>query len=133
MLNEYDNDALLIATRAELERITIDQVMKDKDLTDSDSGLTQLVDKINALTPQAPPQFRSDEHKKRFLRKAVHTQSWTETPISQMTTLRFTFNRIFTALREQIQLEEEKKTISCNLSSSVAGKFYEQYGVPPHR
>lgn len=49
--------------------------MKENDLTDANSGLTHLVDKFNALTPHTPAEIRSDEHKKRFLRNAVLTQS----------------------------------------------------------
>lgn len=58
MLNEYDNDASQLAAKAEMECITMDEMMKEKDITDSDSGLTHLLDKINVLTSQAPPHFR---------------------------------------------------------------------------
>lgn len=123
-LKEYDNHVRQLAAQAELEYITIDQVMKERELTDLDSGLTKPVDKINALSHQAPPQFRSDEQKKRFLHKAVLLQSWAETFILQMTTTWVAFNRLVTALREPIQLEDERKTLSVNVSCTATGTLY---------
>lgn len=73
MLKKYEADADLLDTQAELEGITTNQVMKEKDVTDSGSSLTHLVDKINIRTPHALPHFRSDEHKKRFLCNALLT------------------------------------------------------------
>lgn len=42
-----------------------------------------------------------------------------------MTTARFTFNRFVTALREQIQLEEER----CASMPGATGTYFGQYGV----
>ena len=102
VLDEYDNDARQLAAQSELERFTFDQAMEEVDSKSLDAGLSCLVDKINVLTPQASPEFRSEEHKEIFLRKAVLHATWASTPIAQMTTARFTFNRFVTALREQI-------------------------------
>ena len=99
--------------------------MLEGDSKSLDAGLTYLVDKINVLTPQASLEFRSEEHKKRFLRKAVLHANWALTPITQMTTARFTFNRVVTALREQIQTTEERRATMSN----TTGTFFGQYGV----
>ena len=127
LLDEYENDARQLAAQSELERLTFDQAMMDGDAKSLDAGLTFLVDKINVLTPQASPEFRSEEHKKRFLRKAVLHAKWASTPIAQMTTARFSFNRFVTALREQIQFEEERRTSM----PSATGTYFGKYAVHP--
>jgi len=50
--------------------------MSDKEITDLDTVLTTLVEKINVFTPQCPAHFRSDEKKLRFLRNAVIREEW---------------------------------------------------------
>jgi len=126
MVEEYDSDARQLAVHSELDRITLARVMSDNDIADLDTGLTTLVEKINVLTPQCPAHFRSDENKLRFLRNAVIRQEWAQPAISQITTARFSYNALVTALREQLQLSEEKKEL-LNPSRTM----YQQYGRNP--
>jgi len=126
MVKEFDSDARQLAVHSELDRITLERVMAEAEITDTDSGLTALVEKINILTPQCPPNFRSEDNKTRFLRNAFLRHGWAEPAISQITTARFTYNAFVTALREQLQLSEEKKAL---LSTSKT--FFQRYGRNP--
>lgn len=126
MVDEYDSDARQLAVHSELDRLSLDRVMKDQQIVDLDAGLTLLVDRINVLTPQCPPNFRSDGNKVRFLRNSVLRQEWAQPAISQITTSRFNYNGLVTALREQLQLSEEKKELS-----GPSDTFYQQYGRNP--
>jgi len=111
MVEEYDSDARQLAVHSELDRITLARVMSDDDINDLDTGLTTVVEKINVLTPQCPAHFRANENKLRFLRNAVIREEWAQPAISQITTARFSYNALVTALREQLQLCEEKKEL----------------------
>lgn len=75
ILGEYDNDARQLAAQSELERLTFEQAMLEVDSNSLDCGLTFLVDKINVLTPQAPPEFRLDDHKKGSSERQFSTPS----------------------------------------------------------
>jgi len=86
------------------------------------------VEKINSLAPQCPTGFRSDENKLRFLRNAVLTEPWASQAISQITTSRFTYNGLATALREQLQLSEEKKALA-----GPSRTMFQQYGRNPQQ
>lgn len=72
--------------------------MRNSEIIDTEKRLTTLVENINVLTPQDPPGFRSDDNKKRILSKVVLSVLWAYTPISQMITAKFTFNRFVTAV-----------------------------------
>ena len=127
MIKEYDNDPRQLAVQSELENITLEKVMKEDEITDFGRGLKRLVDKINNLNPQCPEEFRTEKHKIIFLRSAVMKQDWAKNAISQITTSKYSFNRFVTALREQLQLAEERGDLS--KESSVTGTHH-QYPVP---
>lgn len=127
LLDEYDNDARQLAAQSEIERLAFDQSMLEEDSQSLDAGLRYLVDNINVLTPRSSPKFRSDEHKKRFFRKAVLHAKWASTLVGQMTTSRFVFKILVTALREQIQIEEERHSPM----QIVTGAYLRQYRVHP--
>lgn len=67
MIENYDSDTHQLSTQAQLERITIEQVMRYGEITELDKRITTLMDKINVLTPHAPPIFRSDEKNRGFV------------------------------------------------------------------
>ena len=64
----------------------------------------------------------------RFLRSAVLDREWAQSPVSNITTARYTFNSFVTALREQLQLQAEKR--SCG---SIAHTMYQRYGRAPDK
>ena len=71
MIHEYDSDARRLAVQSELEMMTLSRVMLNHDITDEGDALNKIVYRINILTPQCPPEFRSESNKIRFLRSAV--------------------------------------------------------------
>ena len=74
LMDDYGNDARQLAAQSELERLTFDQAMLEGDLKSLDADFTYLVDKINVLTPQACPEFRSEEHKTDSFARPYFTQ-----------------------------------------------------------
>lgn len=58
-VEDYDSAAHQFAAQGQLERIAIEQVMRDEGTTDWDKGLITLVDRTNVLTPHAPQGFSS--------------------------------------------------------------------------
>lgn len=126
-LDGYDSDALQLAAKSELQGFTFDQAMLEVGSNSLNNRLTYLVDKINVLTAQPSPEFRSEEHKRMFLRRAVLHATWAPKAIAQMTTTRFTLTIFVTALREQIQLEEERR-----MPMPIATRtYFGQYGFHP--
>lgn len=105
--------------------------MKDDEICEMSKGLTFLVDHINTLTPQCPANFRHDSNKFRFLRAAVVGQPWASRAVSQITNAKFNFKALVTALREGLQLHEEKKT-HAPTDTSTFSTMSQQYGRPTH-
>lgn len=130
MVREYDSDARRLAIQSELEILTMEKFMRDREITDDATGLAKIVEHINVLTPQGPPNFRSENNKIRYLRHAVLTKPWAERAIGNITTAKYSFNSFVTALREQLQLEVEKGLRASDPSSTT---FYQRYGRHPRR
>ena len=88
MLKEYDNDARQVQVKGKLDSIRLKSFMIENEISDQAEGLTNLVEKIEKLSPQTHPDFRTDRHKIDYLRKAVaEFQSWSKTPIENLTQL----------------------------------------------
>lgn len=77
--------------------------MREEEIANLNVGLDRLLTRVNHLTPQCPEQFKSEKHKIRYLRAAIMMQKWAEPALSQITTAKFTYNRVVTALLEQLQ------------------------------
>lgn len=58
------------------------------------------------------------------------SHAWAQVPISNITTSKFTFNGLVTALREQLQLNEEKKSRD---PKPVEPTLYQRYGRDPEK
>ena len=126
MIDEYDSDARRLAVQSELEMLTLHRLMVEKGISDEGVGLSKLVERINVLTPQCPPNFRSESNKIRYLRSAVLDRDWAQTPVSNITTAQYSFNSLVTALREQLQLQAEKKSRNPQVAT-----LYQRYGRAP--
>ncbi len=96
MKAEYDSDSHQFQIYHELESLRLSSFMRRKEITDDSVGLPEVVDKINHLTPKCPPNFCKEENKTRFLRNAVRDAPWAFTPISQLPTMKFSFNDFVT-------------------------------------
>lgn len=104
MLQEYVSDACQLQVKGTLETLRPRTFMTDKNINDVSEGRTKIVEHINAMTPQCPPDFRSDTHKIDYLRRAVtEFQSWSRFPIQNIISQRQFFNRFVTTLHESIQ------------------------------
>lgn len=89
MLQEYVSDACQLQVKGTLETLCLRTFMADKNINDVSEGRTKIVEHINAMTPQCPPDFRSDTHKIDYLRRAVtEFQSWSRLPIQNITSQR---------------------------------------------
>lgn len=97
--------------------------MADQNISDDAAGLAKLVKHVNFLTPLCPPNFQSDSNKICFSRHAVLEKSWAERATSNITTTNFTFSTFVTALREQLQLQREKKEQSSTFQLHFARKM----------
>lgn len=85
MLQEYVSDACQLQVKGTLETLRPRTFMTDKNINDVSEGRTKIVEHINAMTPQCPPDFRSDTHKIDYLRRAVtEFQSWSRFPIQNI-------------------------------------------------
>lgn len=119
MLSEYASDARQLQVKGTLEAFRLRSFMKEKDITDITEGLTKLVDHINELTSQCPVDFRSDDHKVDYLRKAVtEYQSWFRIPIQNITSQCYSFTKLVTTLHESIQNLRQIRLLMGESSSS---------------
>ena len=109
--------------------MTLSRVMQTHEITDKGDSQKKLVNRINILTPQCPPGFRSESNKIRFLRSAVLDRAWDQTPVSNIITAKYTFNSFVTVLREQLQLQAEKKI----RGSEAKPTYYTRYARNPGR
>ena len=104
MTKEYVSDARQLQVKATLEILPLRSFMQDEDISDVSSGLSKLFEHINELSPQCPPDFRSDAHKVDYLRKAVSEyQNCSRIPIADITSQRYSDNSFVTTLHESIQ------------------------------
>lgn len=107
MRRHYNSESKKLQLQSEMDSLDLTTFMHKHQLVDFGTGLTKLVDYINALAPQLPTGFGDDPHKTRYLRRAVMSLDWAQQPISQVTTARYTFVQFITALQESLQLQEE--------------------------
>ena len=134
MINEYDSDARRLQVQSELENLRLADLMAEKSITDQSAGLTELVDKINSMVPQCPPEFRSEQNKIRFLRGSVLGMPWASNPIAQITTAKYSFNGFVTALRESLQLMREQVRIKPMPSRAFSNEvLFQRYGRDPRQ
>lgn len=126
MLREYNSDDCHLGIQSELEILTIEQFMVDHNITDVAVKLTKIFKHIKTLTPQCPPNFRTEINQIRFLRHAVLMQSWATKVVATITSTKYAT----TALREQLQLEVEKKSRGSHL---VPSSLYQRIGCTPQR
>ena len=107
MRRRYESDTRQLQLQSEMDSLSLPSFMHKRRITEITSGLAMLVDYINALAPQLPRGFGDDAHKTRYLLRAVMSYDWAQQPISQLTTSRYTFVQLITALNESLQLLDE--------------------------
>ena len=64
--------------------------------------LTKIVNHINALASQLPTGFGDDTHKMSYLRHVVVEHIFARQPITQITSARYNFKQLPTALKESL-------------------------------
>lgn len=88
----------------------IKQFMADQNIIDDAVGLKEIAEHINNLTPQCPPSFRTETHEIKFIPNVVLVQPCAENAVGNIKPSKYNFKATVTALREQLQLEIEKKS-----------------------
>lgn len=83
--------------------------MKEKGISDEHKVLKQLVNVIQKLTSQCPPEFRSEVHKIRHLSSAVLNTVWSEALRANIVQIKYSLNKFVTAFHVQIDLLNEKR------------------------
>ena len=107
MRRHYNSETRKLQNQSEMDSLNLTAFMNKHQITDLGEGLTKIVNHINALAPQLPTGFGDDAHKTRYLRRAVLGQPFAQQPISQITSARYSFTQLTTALKENLQLREE--------------------------
>lgn len=74
--------------------------MYRKQITDHANGLSQFIDRINALALQLHIDFGVDYHKTRYLRCTVVKFDWAQLPW-------YTFSQFIISLQESLRIKEE--------------------------
>ena len=108
MQRRYSSDTRKVQIQSEMDSLDLRAFMEKNQITDYAYGLSKLIDHIYALSPQLPQGFNDDAHKTRYLRRAVMSQDWAQTAISHIATSKYSLIQFVTALRENIQLQEER-------------------------
>lgn len=104
MLKECVSNARQMQVKRTLEVLRLRSIERDKDIDDVAEGLTKIVEHIHELSPQCPPDFRSDVYKIDYLRKAfTEFQEWSRIPIQNITSQGYSFNAFVIALHESVQ------------------------------
>lgn len=71
MLKDYVSDAKQMLFEVTLETLRLRSLMKEKKIDHMSEGLTKIVEHMNGLSLQCPPDFSSDAHKIGYHRKEV--------------------------------------------------------------
>lgn len=125
MQRSYNSETRKLQLQPEMDSMELSSFMHKHKLSNFAEGLAKLLDCIDVLAPQLPKGFGDDQHKARYLRRAVMRYDWAQQPISQLTTARYTFTQFITALNESLQLQEEISR------AKLPEMHYGQYIVDP--
>ena len=106
MRRHYNSDTRKLHLQSEMYSIKLASFMDKNHITGHPTGLSRLIDRINAVAPQSLMNFWDDGHKSRYLIRAVMRFDWAQQPIAQRSTARYTFSQFITSLRESLQLKE---------------------------
>ena len=108
MRDEFESDARRLHVNMALRGLKVERVMSENEnVVDGSDALNWLVKCINNLKPQFPEGFRSQDNKIQFLRHADIGIEWASQAISQITTSKYSFKGVISALREGLQYGEE--------------------------
>ena len=130
MMREFNSISRQLQLYGKLSTLHIESVIAAHKLASFSDALTKIVTIIDTMTPEFPPHFRSEPHNINYFRNAFLRQHWARNPISNIITAQYTFNGFLTALRENMQLEEEIKLTQWDKHTcSPDGTFIQQYGT----
>lgn len=105
MLFEYDSDARQIQAKGKLYTLRLRIFMQEKDVSTVSVVFFNKVSYIDKLAPQCHSEFRSDDHKINYLRKAAaEHKEWSAISIQRITSGKLSFNVIVAALWDSIQI-----------------------------
>ena len=113
----YSPDTRKLKIQSEMDSLDFPSFMRKHNIVDNPQGLSNLVERINALAPQLATGFGDDSHKTSYMRRTVMSLDWAQQPISQIATSNYSFIQFITALQESLRLQEERsrvKTLNLN-------------------
>ena len=111
MRRHYSSDDGKLQLQSEMDSLDPPLFMIKHNILDNSHGLSKLIDHINALAPQLATGFGNDLHKTCYLRRAVMSLDWTEQPIYQINTSKYSVIQFSTALQKSLQLKEERSRV----------------------
>lgn len=130
MTVECSGDARQLPVQSILKNLRLKKCMTDNEVPNQSGSLSKLVEVVEGLKLQCHSQFRSDATKINFLRKATIGFKRTMIPLGNIITAKYTFRGLFTALREQLRLDNELSSTSLVRSfkqSPHESKFFQRY------
>ena len=111
MQRHYSSDNGKLQVQSEMNSLDPPSFMIKHNILDNSHGLSKLINHISALAPQLATGFGNDLHKTCYLRSAVMSLDWTQQPIYQINTSKYSFIQFITALQESLQLKEERSPV----------------------
>lgn len=118
------SDRVWSTVQVKLETLHFSTFIVHENITSTTIGLENLILEINLLVLQASLSFRNDENKISCLCLAVLDAPWEQTAICQLSTMNLSFNQFLLAVRDGLQLYNEKG------QTDSASVHFPRYGRP---
>lgn len=131
MINEYNRDARKHQIKGTLDTLRLGKFMAEHEISSPSTGLTRLVNHIEDLSPQSPPHARTEGNKIECLRKAVRGYKWSDAVVRSVVSSNYTFNGFVTALREDIQVENDISLLSTEIRMAEMDTLHQRNGRNP--
>ena len=122
----FNSDTRKQQLQFEIDSLFFFPFIRKHSITDPSVGLTRIMNHINALAPQLSAGLGDDNHKSRYLRRAVMGLDWAQQPIAQIASSRYTFIQLLTALQESLQLQEDLSHAAASNASTIHVPFHTQ-------
>lgn len=117
---QYDNETRQTAVRNELVGLSMEE-MVGNGYTER-QALEHVYQTISKLSPQMPPAYRDDTHKRDFLRSAAANMPWAIPPMSRISTNQLSFQQLYMELVSALQLKKEFDPSGAQDSAGSRGK-----------
>lgn len=139
MLNDKNSYAGQMRVKGKLDTFQLKWFMEEDEIADVSDGHSRMVTCIDEIVPQCHPDFRSDEQKISYIRRAVaERKEWSAIPLKRITSGKLSFNGFVAALHKSLQVLKEIEQILRisdynlgTLRSNTHDTLVKQYGRNP--